>query len=101
MPNIEPAVAQEAKYGEQMIEVKVRFWTNDITPTDGNVFPKHAWSTGIVRMERNKSHGIAPRKSVPFNSLLTLGTAIDKVLIQHGIRLHTSRQMKKYWHKNR
>ena len=46
----------EAKQGEKMIEVKLRFWTNDISPEDGKVVPKHAWTSGVVRMEKNKSH---------------------------------------------
>jgi hypothetical protein len=54
------AAAQEAKHGEKMIEVKLRFWTNDIAEKKGDVIPKHAWSSGVVRVERNDSHGIKP-----------------------------------------
>ena len=43
-----------------MIEVKLRFWTNDISPEKGKIIPKHAWAAGVVRMEGNKSHGMAP-----------------------------------------
>ena len=45
----------EAKQGEKMIEVKIRFWTNDISDQPGKVIPKNAWASGVVRMERNKS----------------------------------------------
>src|SRR5690348_15040250 len=56
--------------GERMIEIKVRFWTNDIADTKGDVIPRHAWSSGVVRMEANHTHGIKPKNPAPFNSLL-------------------------------
>ncbi|MEQ8694560.1 MAG: hypothetical protein RIC85_04475 [Gammaproteobacteria bacterium] len=86
----------EAKQGEKMIEVKLRFWTNDIAPEPGKVLPKNAWTAGVVRIERNKSHGIDPSKPLPFHSLLDVGAVIEKVLIEHGIVLHPSRRMAKY-----
>lgn len=85
-----------ADRGERMIEVKLRFWTNDIAEGDGKVRPKHAWSSGVVRMERNQTHGIKPKNPRPFHSLLDVGAVIERVLVQHGIQLHPSRQMKKY-----
>jgi hypothetical protein len=88
--------AREAKHGEKMIEVKVRFWTDGITPGAGKVLPKNAWTSGVVRIDSNKSHGITPQSPVPFNSLLDVGAAIEKVLINHGITLHPSRKMRKY-----
>lgn len=45
---------------EKMIEVKIRFWTNTIASESGKVVPKHAQASGVVSMERNKSHGIIP-----------------------------------------
>jgi len=89
--------ALEAKWGEKMIEVKVRFWTNDIAEEDGKIVPKHAWASGIVRMDRNRSHGIAGSEPYPFHSLLGLGAAIEKALIEQGIELHVPRQMRKYF----
>jgi hypothetical protein len=90
--------AREAEQGERMIEVKVRFWTNDLTDngTKGKIRPKHAWGAGIVRIKRNASHGIVLGKPVPFNSLLELPGAIEKVLIEHGVKIHRSRKMKRY-----
>jgi hypothetical protein len=86
----------EAKHGEKMIEVKLRFWTDDIAAQKGMVVPKHAWASGVVRMERNKPHGIEPSSPIPFNSLLDVGSAIEKALIEHGVILHPSRKMRKY-----
>lgn len=79
-----------------MIEIKLRFWTNDIAGKEGEIIPKHAWSSGVVRIERNKSHGISPEAPKPFHSLLDVGAVIEKVLIEHGVVLHPSPKMKKY-----
>lgn len=87
----------EAQRGERMIEVKLRFWTNGIAKGVGRVRPKHAWSGGVVRMERNETHGIKPRNPKPFHSLLDVGAVVEKVLIQHGIQLHPGRRMRKYF----
>jgi hypothetical protein len=88
--------SREAKHGEKMIEIKLRFWTDDIAPEVGKVKPKHAWTGGVVRMEANKSHGISTTKPVVFNSLLDVGSVIEDVLIRHGVVLHPSRKMRKY-----
>ena len=89
-------VSLEAKQGEKMIEVKVRFWTNDIASEDGKVVPRHAWTSGVVRMERNKSHEITPGNPLPFHSLLDIGAVIERVLVEHRVVLHPSRKMRKY-----
>jgi hypothetical protein len=89
--------ALEARQGEKMIEVKLRFWTNDIAPEVGKVIPKHAWAAGVVRIERNRSHGIEPGKPAPFHSLLDVGAVIEKTLIEHGVVLRPGRKMKKYF----
>jgi len=86
----------DAPQGERMIEVKIRFWTNDISGQSGKTTPKHAWRAGVVRMERNPSDGIMPRHARPFHSLLDVGAVIEKVLIDHGVVLHPSPQMRKY-----
>jgi len=88
--------AQEARHGEKMIEIKVRFWTDDIASDPGKVVPKNAWTSGVVRIDSNKSHGITPGSPVPFSSLLDVGAAIEKVLIDQRITLHPSRKMRKY-----
>lgn len=86
----------EAQHGEKMIEVKLRFWTNNISPEKGKIVPKHAWSSGVVRMEGNKSHGIVPGNPRSFHTLLDVGSIIEKVLIEHGIAIHPSKRMQKY-----
>lgn len=89
--------AIKPKYGEKMIEIKIRFWTNDIANREGHIMPKHAWVSGVVRMERNDSHGINPGNPRPFNSLMDISGVIEKVLIQHEIILHKDRVMEKYF----
>jgi hypothetical protein len=88
--------SREASQGEKMIEIKLRFWTNDIASEDGKIIPKHAQSGGVVRMERNKSHNIEPGKPRVFHTLLDVGAVIEKVLIEHGIVIHPGRTMSKY-----
>lgn len=82
-------VAQaEAKHGEKMIELRVRFWTNDIADEKGKVIVRHAWSGGVVRMERNEAHGIVPKAPIIFNSFGHLPDAIERCLIAHDVKLH-------------
>ena len=88
--------AREAKHGEKMIELKVRFWTDGLSPERGKVLAKHAWTSGVVRIERNKAHGIIPSKPVPFNSLFGVGTALEETLKRNGVVLHRGCGMKKY-----
>jgi hypothetical protein len=90
-------VTKDAVHGEKMIEVKLRFWTNNLAGKKGKIIPKHAWAGGVVRMERNDLHGIKPTSPAPFHSLLDVGSVIEKTLIKHGIVLHPGRRMKKYF----
>ncbi len=96
MANTSEVTSLEARHGERMIEVKIRFWTNNLADEKGRVLPKHAWSSGVVRMESNKTHSIVPGAPKPFHSLLDLGAIIERVLIDHGVALHPSRRMRKY-----
>jgi hypothetical protein len=97
MVRIQEPRAVKAKHGEKMIEVKVRFWTNKIASGTGMILPKHAWASGVVRMEPNRLHGIVQRRPKHFHSLLDIGATIEKVLVEHEITLHRSREMKKYF----
>ena len=90
-------ISREAKQGEKMIEVKLRFWTNNIAQEAGKIIPKRAWASGVVRIERNEAHGIKPSNPLPFHSLLDVGLAIEKVLVQHGIVLKAGPKMRKYF----
>lgn len=87
-----------AKQGERMIEVKILFWTNDIASGKSMIRPKHAWAGGVVKVERNRAHGIVPQPPRPFHSVMELPAVIEKVLIQQGIVLHRSDRMRKYFH---
>ena len=65
----EPTV-NGAKHGEKMIEVRLRFWTNDIADDDGKIVAKHGWDKGTVTVSANSSHGLAAGKPLNFNSIL-------------------------------
>lgn len=91
-----PTEDQDASFGERMIELKVRFWTNGIAEGKGRVRPKHAWTRGIVTIERNGPHDIVPERGCPFNSLLELPAAVERVLIDHGVQLHLCSKMARY-----
>lgn len=86
-----------ANWGERMIELKVHFWTDNIAGGAGKIVPKHAWASGVVRLQKNKRHVIPPQKSIIFNSLLQLPVAIEKAIIRSGVTIHLSRGMKKYF----
>jgi hypothetical protein len=88
--------AKEAAWGNRMIEIRVRFWTDSIADGKGKIIPKHAWDSGVVRIDRNTSHGIVPGNPIPFNGLSEIPSKIEKVLIDHGIRLHLGRRARKY-----
>jgi hypothetical protein len=86
----ESMTSQEAAQGERMIEVKLRFWSANLGDL-GRVVPKHAWTSGVVRMERSERHGIVPGPPRPFQSLPELSGVIEKVLTEHGVTLHVSK----------
>jgi hypothetical protein len=87
---------RKALQGERMIEMRIYFWTNDLAKGAGVIRPKHAWSSGMIRLEKNKSYGIVPGRTLPFHSLMDLPSIIEKVLIAQGITLHATRKMRKY-----
>ena len=58
------------KTREKMIEVSLRFWTNNISSEPGKIVPKNAWTAGVVRIQGNESHGIVSGNPKPFHSLL-------------------------------
>ena len=96
----EDLVSLAAKHGEKMIEITARFWTNDIAPEEGRLIPKHAWTSGMIRVSPNRSHNIMSGRWIPFHSLLDLGAVIEKALIEQGVVLHPSRKMQKYTEHN-
>lgn len=88
--------AKKAPHGEKMIEVRLRFWTDEIAEAKGYVVPKHAWSSGVARMQTNSAHGIRGGDEVVFNSLMEIPAAVEKVFLAQGIKLHASSRMRRY-----
>lgn len=91
-----PTNEVEARQGQRMIEVTVRFWTDDIADQDGHIIPKHCWSSGVVRVSPNQSHGINGTKPVPFNSLSQIITTIEDLFISHGIKVRSGHHERRY-----
>jgi hypothetical protein len=85
-----------AAHGQKMIEVRIRFWTNEIADQAGQIVRKNAWDGGVVHVQGNKSHGIEPMNPIPFNGMAELPAKIEKVLLAHGIVLHLSRRASRY-----
>ena len=90
------AKARNAKIGQRMIEMKLYFWTNKIAKGEGRIIPKHAWGSGMLRIEPNDAHGIRGRKPLAFHSPLEVPFVIERALIEHGIVLHPTRRMQRY-----
>lgn len=88
---------KKVSHEERMIEVKIRFWTDDIATVDGNIVPGHARSSGLVSVEPSEAHEIVPGSPVSFHSLMDIPSALEKVLIENGIVLHRSKMMKRYF----
>jgi hypothetical protein len=92
----QPALsARGARYGDKMIEARVRFWTDGLAPQKGDVIPKNAWDSGMVAMDSNVSHGIASGTPQPFNSILDLQSVIAEVLVKNGVTLHPNRKSRR------
>jgi len=89
-----PKARGNAKHGERMIEVRVRFWTNDIAKRKGAIMPRHAWDSGVLAVLQNAAHGISGTNPKPFNSLLDLSPVLAEMLMRQRITLHTGRKLK-------
>ncbi len=85
----------KARRGEKMIEVKVRFWTNNIAGTQGHILPKHCWPEGMVYASKNDSHGIKSSRKMPFHSLDQVQNAIEQAMTDVGIKVRESKKQVK------
>lgn len=89
---------REAKWGEKMISLDVRFWTDGIAETENMIVPKHALAAGVVKLNRNDAHGIKTTSNpIPFNTPLQLLEAVEELFIREGITLHLSSTMRRYF----
>jgi hypothetical protein len=90
-----PSESRRAEYGNKTIHFKVRFWTDDIAPNEGEIILKHMHGAGFVIVPVNAEHGIGFDK-VAFNSMAELPLAIEKAIIAANITVHNSRKEAKY-----
>jgi len=91
---MEGGVARERKE-KKMIQVRIYPWTGGMVPEKGRVLPKHAWDCGHVTLPANSLHGIRAGGSKRFRTLLQLGSAIEELLRENGITIHTGRGSRK------
>jgi hypothetical protein len=84
--------SKEAAHGEKTIEVRIRFWTNELAEKKDAIIPKHGWTSGQVFLPSNRSHGITSSEAVMFNSFAELPSKIEELLIANGITLHPDKE---------
>lgn len=87
---------REAVHGKKMIEIRVRFWTDQIAK-EGKIMPKHCWDSGVVRISSNDLHDIKSLSPIPFNSIPEILPKIEKLLKNHGIKLHLGSKSRRYY----
>jgi hypothetical protein len=56
-----------ANRGERTIPITIRLWTDGLAPK-GEVLPRHAYGSGVIRLAPNKTHGIKGTSPVPFTT---------------------------------
>jgi hypothetical protein len=88
--------SREAEHGQKMIEVKIRFWTDAIATAQGQVVPKHGWTSGVVRIKSNPVHGFVDHDPIIFNTLAQVPAKIEELLIREGIVLRPTARTRRY-----
>jgi hypothetical protein len=78
----------EAKHGDKMVEITIRFWTDKITEEEGKILPKHINNSGTIRISANKTHGIPTENPTVFDSITELPAKIEELLERHKIVVH-------------
>lgn len=73
------------------IGIQIRFFTNDMPGADGGIFQRHAWCSGMVRVQSNPLHGISHTTEHSFRSVWQLLSAILCALKDARITLHHER----------
>jgi hypothetical protein len=88
---VKPSVV--APHGDKMIEVRAKFWTNGIAADKGKIAPGECWASGVVYLTPNSSHGIkSGANGVHFHTLAGAGVAIEEILRQAGIVVHSVKE---------
>ena len=81
----------------KMIEVSIKFWTDDLAAEKGQVLPKHGHTSGVMNLRANSRHGITAENPVPFNSVAEIPMLIERLMAQQGIKLHLSSKARKLY----
>ena len=83
-------------HGQKMLELRTRFFSNDIADEKGYVLAGNVWECGVVYLHPNDLHEIGQNKAEIFHSMAELPSAIEKVLIKNKVIIHRSKRTKKY-----
>ena len=84
--------AVNAPIGQRMVEVKIRFLTDEVVDGEGVILPKHVNGKGFLTLEPNEAHGIPnARGNKPFNSMAEIPAVLEKLLSGEGVTVHTRR----------
>lgn len=78
-------------HGYKMIEVRLRFWTNNTLSEEENELrvPGHCWNAGVVIVSRNDHHNIQGRGPTPFHSIEELPEVLHEEMAEAGITIRT------------
>ncbi|MCK4445140.1 MAG: hypothetical protein KAW09_11390 [Thermoplasmata archaeon] len=86
--------------GKRMIELRIRFWTNDIDGNPkGTITQKVCWDSGYVYVVKNNSHGIESKGQSRFRGLCELLGSVEKVLRKQNIKLQMGARTQEVYRK--
>lgn len=91
-----PGKPVRAPHGKKTIELRIRFWTDNLADGEDMIIPSEGWDSGVVHLVANEHHGIESGNPVNFNSLAELPFAVEKLLIKQEITLHRGGRTQKY-----
>ena len=83
----------------KLVSETLRFpqrFPSDAAPRTTPPRPRHAWTSGMVALQRNDAHELQGGDPMPLNSMLELPAVIEKLLIRDKVKLHASDRMRRY-----
>lgn len=84
-----------APHGKKMIGVEVRFWTNNLA-AKGKIVPRSGRWAASSGYRATKCMELRPVGLGHSTHSWRSRPPIERVLIEHGVRLHPSRKIRKY-----
>jgi hypothetical protein len=88
-------------YGQNTIRPTIAFFADQISKRKNRKLKAECWDTGFVYSITNEAHGIKSQvDKTAFNSSAEIPLAIERRLIQMGVRQHHGNRSKKYFAQN-